>query len=72
MFQLEFLAHFRTEGRAFTHVSTELFKFKIACFKKKLQPSEDTSFSHFLRAHTWEEPFLHYRLKTWLEAANLA
>ena len=34
MFQLEFLAHFRTQGRAFAHVSAELFKFKIACFKK--------------------------------------
>ena len=57
MLNLEFLADFRTYGKAFTHVSAELFKFEIGRFRKKLQPSEDRSFSRFLRAHGWEEPF---------------
>ena len=31
--------------------------FEIARFKKRLQPSEDTSFFPFLSAHTWAKPF---------------
>ena len=57
LFQLEFFDDFRTQGRAYTPVSAELCKLKIAGFEKKLRPSEDRSFSRFLRAHTWEEPF---------------
>ena len=64
MLKLEFLAHFRICGRAFTHVSAELFKFEIGCFYKKLRPSEDWSFWRFLHAHSWEEPFHIFVWKT--------
>ena len=57
MLKLEFLAHFCICGRAFTHVSGELFKFKIRYFYKKIRLSEERSFSRFLSAYTWEELF---------------
>ena len=57
MLKLESFHDFHIFARAFTHVSSELFKLEIACFEKKLRPSEDAPFSHFLRTHTWEEPF---------------
>ena len=57
MFQLEFLAHFRTQGKAYTHVFTEVFGFQIACIEKKLWPFEDTAFFPIFSAHTWGEPF---------------
>ena len=72
MLKLEFLAHFRIYGRAYTHVSAELFGLQIDRFKKKLRPFEDTSFFHFLSAHTWEELFTVIFLKTRLEVSDLA
>ena len=56
MFRLEFLAHFWTQGRAYTHVFGEVFGFEIACIEKKLWPSKDTPFSPLFSAHTWGEP----------------
>ena len=47
LFQLEFFDDFRTQGRAYMPVSAELCQSKIACFKKKLRPSEDRSFPRF-------------------------
>ena len=72
MFQVEFLAHFRTQGRAFTHIFAELFGLEIACIRKKLRPLKDRPFSHFLSAHTWEELFTVIFLKTRLEVSDLA
>ena len=57
MFQLEFLAHFRTRGRAYAHVFDEVFGFQIACIEKKLWPFEYTPFFPLFSAHTWWEPF---------------
>ena len=57
MFQLEFLAHFRTQGRAYAHVFDKVVGFQIACIEKKLWPFEDTAFFPIFSAHTWEEPF---------------
>ena len=47
-FQLEFLAHFRTQGRAY-NVFVRVFGFQIACIEKKLRPFEDTAFIYRLR-----------------------
>ena len=55
--KLEFFDDFRIYGRAFNPVSAELFQLQIGCFKKKLRPSEDGSFSLFLCTHAWEEHF---------------
>ena len=55
--KFEFFDDFPTYGRAHTLISAELLQLQIGRFKKKLWPSEDKSFSHFLCAHTWEEPF---------------
>ena len=56
MLKLDFFANVRIYGRAYTHISAELFMLQIGRFKKKLRRSEDTSISRFLRTHTWEEP----------------
>ena len=57
MFQLEFLAHFCTQGRAYAHVFDEVVGFQIASIEKKLWPFEVTPFSPIFNAYTWGEPF---------------
>ena len=70
--RIGFFADFHIFCRALTHVSREVSRFEIGRFKKKLWPLEDTPFSRFLIAHSWEEPFSHLYLKTWPEWADLA
>ena len=56
-FPVEFFYDFRTQGRAYAHVFTEVVGFQIACIEKKLWPFEDTPFFPIFSAHTWGEPF---------------
>ena len=51
--ELDFLADFHIFCRELPHVSRNASRFEVARFKKKLRPSEDTSFSRFLSAHIW-------------------
>ena len=57
MFQQEFLAHFRTQGRAYTHVFAEVFRYPIAYIKKSYGRSKICQFLAFLLTQTWEVPF---------------
>ena len=55
--ELDFLADFHIFCRELPHISRNASRFEIERFRKKLRPSEDTSFSRFLTEHTWEDPF---------------
>ena len=55
--ELEFLDDFHICCTELPPVCRNVSRFQIARLRKKLRPSEDMSFSCFLSAPTWEEPF---------------
>ena len=63
MFQLEFLAHFHTQGRACTHVFAKKIQLGIACFKKSYGSSKICHFLFLLFTYAnLGGAFSHFRL----------
>ena len=72
MFQEELLAHFRTQGRAYIHVLTEVFQLQIARFKIKVTAVQRYAIFPLFAYANLGGAFSHFCWKTSLDWADLA